>query len=158
MRYVDNLCFVVKLDWVNNRALVDVLKCSNAMSPYTSKVEEASMHTINVLDVHIFKGSPYSKHNCLILWQPVLKDTALRSVLGFNSCHPVHVHLSWVSGFIERLRRNSHSIATLRDFKLAALERLRQAGVCMPALRLIDKATAFTLPTKPCCVVSIPVV
>ena len=149
MRYVDNLFFVVKQDWVKIRALVDLVKCSNSMSPYTSKVEEASRQTINFLDVQIFKGSPDSMQQCRILWQPVLKDTALRSVLGFNSCHPVHVHLSWMSGFIERLRRNSHCIDTFRSFKHIALERLRRAGVCSPALRLIGRATAFTLPTNP---------
>ena len=60
MRYVDNLFFVVKQDWVKIRALVDLVKCSNSMSPYTSKVEEASRQTINFLDVQIFKGSPDS--------------------------------------------------------------------------------------------------
>ena len=79
MRYVDNLFFVVKPDWVIKIVpwLVGMLKCSNSMSPYTSKVEEASMQTIILLDVQIFKGSPDPPKQCRVLWQPVLKDTAL---------------------------------------------------------------------------------
>ena len=78
----------------------------------------------------------------------MLKPTALRSILAFDSAHPLSVHGAWLKAFLNRIWRHSHNLRVFEDFKIVVLDRLCDAGVDHAVLEVLNSETAHTYPVS----------
>ena len=107
------------------------------------------MNNVVFLDLLIFKSESDQCGWYKIQWKPHFKPTALKSVLSFRSAHPRTIHLSWLTGYFERLRRNSWSLEVYGEAKTFALGLLRKAGISKSATTVIDRLTHYVSPVCP---------
>ena len=70
-------------------------------------------------------------------------------MLSFRSSHPKAIHLSWLTGYFQRLYQNVWSSAAFGEAKEHALRLLRKAGLSKPAATVIDHLTRFVNPVCP---------
>ena len=110
--------------------------------PYTGSIEEASPNGVAFLDLQFF----HDLSTRSMAFSPLLKPSALASILNFQSSHPLSVHGSWLKAYLFRLRRRSSSVQWFLDYKNEVLGRLAKFGVDRTILSVLDRETIFTYP------------
>ena len=140
-RFRDNLLFAWRPDFVKIKQMVVRLE---AAAPYTGEIEEASPSGVDFLDVRLFHDVATRK----ISFSPLLKATALTSVLSLHSAHPLSVHGAWLKAYLYRIRKRSSSLEWYLSFKAEVLRRLDSYGLDRTILAALDKETVFTFPVQ----------
>ena len=139
VRYRDNLLFCWRPNFV---VIKQTLKKLEEAHPYTGSVEEASNIGVAFLDLQFF----YDVSTNAMAFSPLLKDSALASILNFHSAHPQSVHGSWLKAYMYRLRNRSSSVEWFLAYKQEVLNRLAKFGVDRTVLSVLDRETTFTYP------------
>ena len=140
-RFRDNLLFAWHPEFVKIKQIVSRLEQA---FPYTGAIEEASPGGVDFLDMTLYHDVASGR----VHYSPLLKPTALASVLSLHSAHPLSVHGAWLKAYLFRIRRRSSSLEWYCSYKHEVLSRLESYGLDPAIIAALDRETRFIHPVK----------
>ena len=141
MRNIDDILLL----WPGSpQQLCDFVDFLNTGHPTINFTLQYNMHSIDFLDINIYKGPRFQSSGTLDL-QPHYKLTNIFSYLHFSSSHPPHVQTGLIKGELTRLLRLSSSPSTYAKHVNLLLTHLRERGYPGKLLRAVARRYPYSL-------------
>ena len=141
MHYIDDIFLL----WPGSpQQLGDFVDFLNTGHPTINFTLQYNMHSIDFLDINIYKGPRFQSSGILDLL-PHYKLTNTFSYLHFSSSHPPHVQTGLIKGELTRLLRLSSSPSTYAKHVNLLLTHLRERGYPGKLLRAVARRYPYSL-------------
>ena len=141
MCYIDDIFLL----WPGSpQQLCDFVDFLNTWHPTVNFTLKYNMHSIDFMDMNIYKGSRFQSSGILDL-QPHYKLTNTFSYLHFSSSHPPHVQIGLIKGELTRLLRLSSSHTTYAKHVNVLLTHLRESGYPGKLLHALARRYPYSL-------------
>ena len=141
MRYIDDIFLL----WPGSpQQLCDFVDFLNTGHPTINFTLQYDMHSIDFLDINIYKGPRFQSSGILDL-QPHYKLTNTFSYLHLSSSHPPHVQTGLIKGELTRLLRLSSSPSTYAKHVNLLLTHLRERGYPVKLLRAVARRYPYSI-------------
>ena len=139
-RYIDDILCI----WPGPQQELDhFIQYLNEAHPTIKFTHESSVHSVDFLDVTIYKGSRYTSSHILDI-QPFFKKTNKFQYLQFNSAHPRNIFTSLVKGELTRLLRACSNEQTYEHTTHKILQAFKDRGYPDDMLQRILQSVPFT--------------
>ena len=139
-RYIDDVLCI----WPGpQQELTCFIHYLNEAHPTIKFTHESSTHSVDFLDVTIYKGPRYTTSNTLDI-KPFFKKTNKFQYLQFNSAHPKNIFTSLVKGELTRLLRACSDELTYEQTTHKILQAFKDRGCPNYMLQRTLQSVPFT--------------